>query len=493
VGMGKVKYSNGTIEDKKVYVKTIHLLDPFSFVEGDYVDEPIDLPVVSVPKSDKLKKLLDPNNQAYIDVTTMSILGQLKEKNVIPHAVKIYGAVCGIQESYLYNITDEYDTLKKKEWFWESVGISGELIHVTGNPDTILSDETIAEIKKCPFQMKNEYTCDEDVCVLDVSNITVDDIPMEEAEFNFDDASDISSQSSTDEDPTYTISIECKNMPVILLFEEAATGILDDLLEEDASMEESLIADKDDTTDALKVMRVEKEGKWTAWMMQVVCALTQLQALLGLCHNDLHTNNITWTQTPYEYIIYSNSNGDKWKVPTYGKLFKIIDFGRATFRIGKKEFMSDDFFYENEAYGQYNYGPCYNEAHDIIPSNPSFDLCRLSVSMIDSLYNETPCIRGNKRKRKIMNKEGSWIKYYTVSQLYNVLWKWLLNDKRQNVLMDESGNDRFPGFDLYVHIARYVHNAVPKEQLENIPFSVFKENGSDGVDDPLILHSSLYI
>jgi len=465
-----------------VHVKTIHLLDPFIYISGEYDEPPLELPAAGISENTRKKKLLDPNNQAYIDVTAMTILSRLSDVNITPHVVKIYGAVCGVQDTYMYNITNEYDTLKTKRWFWDTVGENSEKLHVIPEDGCEVNEDTIKRIKKCPFP-KGELTITE-VVPDDIgtsTSATADAVPMEEISLEaeedasvHDETTDTGSTESDDEIP-YKIMIECKDMPVILLFEEAADGTLEDLIQEDADMEDSLLEDDgSEGEDGLVLFLAEKEERWSAWMMQIICALAQLQGLLSMCHNDLHTYNILWDETDIEYIYYKSSRGEYWKVPTYGKLMKIIDFGRATFRIGRKEFMSDDFLEGNEAYGQYNYGACYCDDDEVIPSNPSFDLCRLSVSMIDSLYAETPTVRGKKKSRKVMSREGDWIKYHTESDLYNCLWKWMIDDDGENILRYENGEDKYPGFDLYVYIASNVHGAVPKMQLGVEPFNAYK-------------------
>ncbi len=267
-----------------------------------------------------------------------------------------------------------------------------------------------------------------------------------------------------------------------MLFQEAADGTMDQLVEEEESVMNSLLSpgsqlgDGFTMSDSIENMTLlltdEKDRRWAAWLFQIVAALTQLQALLSFCHNDLHTNNIVWTKTSLEYIHYKRTNGTFFKVPTYGKLFHIIDFGRATFSIGDRMFMSDDFFEGNDAFGQYNYGACFTPDRPILYPNMSFDLCRLAVSLIDSLYNSTPEV-ASKSNAKLLNVEGRWKKYETSSTLYNMIWRWLIDDKNRNVLRSADGEDRFPGFDLYVHIAKHVHSAVPKDQLGDDAFAQF--------------------
>lgn len=135
-------------------------------------------------------------------------------------------------------------------------------------------------------------------------------------------------------------------------------------------------------------------------------------------------------------------------------------------------FISDDFFEDNDAAGQYNYGACFVPDRPVLYPNMSFDLCRLAVSIIDSLYDSTPDTNSNHHRS--LNVEGRWKKYETSSELYNTIWRWLIDSKGKNVLRTEDGDDRFPGFDLYIHIAKYIHGAVPKDQWLAKPFITFK-------------------
>ena len=49
-------------------------------------------------------------------------------------------------------------------------------------------------------------------------------------------------------------------------------------------------------------------------------------------------------------------NNDKYyKVPTYGRIYKIIDFGRAIYKFNGKQIISDCFYNKGEADGQYNF------------------------------------------------------------------------------------------------------------------------------------------
>jgi len=121
--------------------------------------------------------------------------------------------------------------------------------------------------------------------------------------------------------------------------------------------------------------------------------------------------------------------------------------------------MSSDFAPGQDAAGQYNWGPFYNDGLPLLEPNMSFDLCRLAVSLFDSI-----CPDEEARED---------------SPLAQLLWNWMLDDEGGSVLFEEDGEERFPGFELYIHIAASVHGAVPCEQFGAKPFRCFKWKGKD--------------
>jgi hypothetical protein len=245
----------------------------------------------------------------------------------------------------------------------------------------------------------------------------------------------------------------------MMILQEAQEGSMDELL------------DKEEL-DGHEAGSPEWEKRWTAWIFQVVATLTFLQNAVSFTHNDLHTNNILWRRTDKPYLYYRLKGRTIWRVPTYGKIFSLIDFGRSIFRIGKHQWISDDYWPNEDAAGQYNYGPFYNKKEPRVEPNPSFDLCRLSVSLLSGLYDEIPPKKKGKGCR-IMSEEGSWKVYETQSALYNLLWRWTLDDAGRTVYENRHGEERFEGFDLYIHIAQHVHSAIPSEQLHRPLFQGF--------------------
>jgi hypothetical protein len=143
------------------------------------------------------------------------------------------------------------------------------------------------------------------------------------------------------------VHLEIPNMPVVMIYQEAHEGIMDSLLE----MEE---------LDGFLRNTKEWEERWIAWTFQIIAALTFLQSVLSFTHNDLHTNNIVWNTTQESHIYYSLLDGTIYRVPTYGKIFRIIDFGRSIFSLENQLWVSDDYWPEHDASDQYNFGPFFN-------------------------------------------------------------------------------------------------------------------------------------
>jgi hypothetical protein len=278
---------------------------------------------------------------------------------------------------------------------------------------------------------------------------------------------DNASESEVSDDFEIEIGLELRDIPVIMIAQEAQEGIMDTLIDYDE-------------IDGHEHGSLEWEQRWIAWLFQVISVLTLLQSTLHFTHNDLHSNNILWRSTDKPYLYYSTKDGKTWRVPTYGKIFSIIDFGRAIFRLGKRSMISDDHWPEQDASDQYNFGPFYDPLMPKCKPNMSFDLCRLSVSLLDGLFDEVP--RKGKGK-KIMSQEGSWKVYETKSELYNLLWSWTVDDEGRTIYEDRDGNEKYKGFDLYIRIAHDVHGAVPREQLSKPVFQSFiwKEDTTEKV------------
>jgi hypothetical protein len=157
-----------------------------------------------------------------------------------------------------------------------------------------------------------------------------------------------------------------------------------------------------------------------------------------------------YVSTKAEFLYY-RYNDICYKVPTYGRIFKIIDFGRSIYTYKGKILCSDSFAPKGDAASQYNFGPYYNSKYPIIEPNYSFDLCRLGCSIYDFIIGDKPR-----------------------DELQKTIHRWCLDDKKISVLYKKNGDERYPEFKLYKMIAKTVHEHTPENQLNYPFFSRFK-------------------
>ena len=185
--------------------------------------------------------------------------------------------------------------------------------------------------------------------------------------------------------------------------------------------------------------------------------LITYQKAFDFTHNDLHTNNIMYNTTNKKYLYYCYKK-QFYKVPTYGRIFKIIDFGRSIYKCNGKLFCSDSFQDGNDASTQYNTEPYFNNKKPRLEPNYSFDLCRLACSIFDYLVDDLDEIKNLKK----------------CDPVTKLIVEWCLDDKGVNMLYKTNGEDRYPEFKLYKMIARHVHNHTPQAQLERSHFKSFE-------------------
>ena len=103
-------------------------------------------------------------------------------------------------------------------------------------------------------------------------------------------------------------------------------------------------------------------------------------------HKVLHINNMMYVATEKTFLYYKFNN-IYYKVPTFGYLFKLIDFGRSIFTFHNKVFFNDTFEKHGEAEGQYttpqNHLNFKEKDKEIIHQNFHFYLCRLAIRILD--------------------------------------------------------------------------------------------------------------
>jgi hypothetical protein len=212
----------------------------------------------------------------------------------------------------------------------------------------------------------------------------------------------------------------------------------------------------EDTFDSLILSDELTQEQWIAIFMQIIMTLITYQKCFSFTHNDLHTNNIMYTSTNIKFLYYCY-NKKYYKVPTFGKIFKIIDFGRSIYKFDGKVFCSDSFQTGGDAATQYNTEPYFNEKKPRLEPNYSFDLCRLACSIFDYLIDDLD---------EVADLENC-------SPIVRLIYEWCLDDNGLNILYKNNGAERYPDFKLYKMIARCVHYHTPQAQLERDIFKSF--------------------
>lgn len=214
--------------------------------------------------------------------------------------------------------------------------------------------------------------------------------------------------------------IKFKNVPINLCLMEHMNLTLDDLLDNGYPI----------TT-----------TEWLSILFQIIFGLAVAQKHFYFVHNDLHSSNVMFQNTK-EKFLYFFINRNYYKIPTYNKITKIIDFARGTFKLGDKWIFSDVFHPEGEAAGQYDYPEGTSLKNCKIKPNPSFDMIRL-ISTIKERLIDFP-------------------------EVMLMVSEWTVNDDEHNVLNDDDD------FDLYIEIAHNCHRAVPINIIKHENFKQFR-------------------
>jgi hypothetical protein len=451
---------------RPAFLKVTHLLDPIRWMKGDYsLAKQTGLPWHAKTWAAAWTKIQDPTNQAYTEVVASYALSRLRETGISPHFNEFYGAFCANADRYRYNLTEEFKSFRNTRWFWHGQKRGLYTLHVaySKNPEEAVTEDILKDIIREPSVNGDKSDSEEeiDVDIVDEDAASLHSDKMSDLSFA-DEKGESETSEETEIEDKYRIYSEITGFPVMMIGLENNRGTMDALLDNYTAV-------------GATPGTSEWELRWSAWIFQVLSALSVAQAIIGFTHNDLHTNNIVWTETEEEYLYYVKRDGSTFKVPTFGKMFRIIDFGRAIFTLNGKTFFSDDFKSGNDADGQYSFRPLSQKAENEVLPNPSFDLARLAVSLFDALYPDAP--EDIEDGAELSSEEGLQM-METVSPLYNVLWSWMIDDDGRNILVEPSGEERFPDFDLYKHIAEFVHGAVPARQFSNPAFDRFQVDPS---------------
>jgi len=465
------------------WTRVVHLVDPVDVMSGDVV-LPSDgaLPSFREPWQRTLRKLNDPYNEAYTDAVFACMASRLVETGRSPHFCRFFGTYNARTPEYRYNITEDMPDIEGETWFREGLKTGAFRIVAVDSYDPDVTAELTRPWEDMRRQLFAAHTVSSSAssdsassAAEEDSNEVGDDASIEEADIAVTGTATVSrpqiqlarigdrgtaSSGSSDSEDDIEYRAVLKNYPVQMTILERCDGSMDDLMEDE-------IADE-----ATSDMRETKEQRWTAWIFQVIAALTVAQQCYEFVHNDLHTNNVMWTGTGETHLYYHVTGavgGDRfYRVPTFGRIMKVIDFGRATFRppsssTDKRLWIPDVYAPDAVAGGQYNCGQYFEQGQPKVAPNKSFDLCRLAVAILETLWDTDRMVPAE--PRRVLTKEPGHTQPETTSPLWNMLWLWLTDKNGRNVMRSPDGSERYPHFDLYCAIARDIQNAVPAQQL----------------------------
>ena len=499
-----------------MFIKSAPLIDPIHYLIGKYSSELnqkwLNLPQYNSTEESCMNKILSHNNTSYIDNFFNFLSSQVLHKHKIQHGINFYGSFLGIQKKFHFNAYDDIEYLQESDFFLENNKILYEVdesssqslqegvfdskntqsqrpkLNISANNCIIAVDEVIESTGPSSSSTVKTILNDND-CTMDLvyektnnkkssNNSNSNSNQSESGDDSSDDDSDSSSINySTDEDNENSNSEEeneddneddengmdvesgsdsdegdesmetCSsseseneylplyiyNFPVQMIALERCDGTLDELLEKELLTDNEIIAA----------------------LAQVIFTLITYQKMFSFTHNDLHTNNIVFKKTKEKFLFYEFER-KHYKLPTYGRIYKIIDFGRSIYKFNSHIFCSDSFAPSGDANGQYNTEPYLNSKKPRLEPNPSFDLCRLGCS----LYNFF--IDPDEELPKDMNEVQKLVHF------------WCLDDNKMNILYKRNGDERYPNFKLYKMIARLVHDKTPQSQLALPVFQQFE-------------------
>jgi hypothetical protein len=442
-------YASG--KEASVHLKKTMLYSPYRVMHGEYAG-------TGLPNTDDVSaeplRIQNPYNAAYVGSLASLVLSESE----CQHFPRVYGVFSGIAERHVLDISDDYEDLCDRPWFSQNIGHffdlrlrkpempTIELMETSESIDLGAVDiEPVAlptppvpataagydgDIEDAPEEMGESDSCSTDY-IFGVRSASSED-GEEDDDDDDEDTGDGFSEDEHDEPFAHAVF---KDAPIQITVMEKCSGTLYTLFKENHEIE-----------------------KRCAWLSQVIFGLAYAQRTFGFVHNDLHVMNVMHVPTSLEYFYYI-VGGRSYRVPTYGKLIKIIDFDRACFSVkvpkmkDAKFFMSDQFHQDEEAGGQYNIDPFYNPKYPEIKLNPSFDLVRLATSMFWDCF-----------------PRGADESYFQ-NPLYKMFMSWLTLPDGKSVLFRNPAegdfSERYRGFHLYKAIARYCRDtAVPRKQIE---------------------------
>ena len=490
-------------KEKDVFFKLAPLLDPYKYLIGKYDisnKDLFNLPDINSDESTVNSKFLDQNNSAYVDGFFIYLTSNLNHTHNFLHGLDYYGSFLSIKNNFKLNVFDDLEYLTNSDFFNKNKNVLFEV----NNYDHLFQDENK---KKKPIKIEYNSSEKSNLSIKSFNEEIFEEI-FENNELNADNLKELSNDdlidmttsnllenSNSSKITTIKSSSTCSSRTSHTSSENSDDNDSEENVSEDIENEENEENDKkednedwedDDTNtdieetieatipqfpvqvigmeycestfdDLILSDELKDENEWFSAFMQIIMILITYQKTFAFTHNDLHTNNVMYNTTDKKYLYYCYKK-KYYKVPTFGRIFKIIDFGRSIYKYNGKIFCSDSFQNGGDAATQYNTEPYFNDKKPRLDPNYSFDLCRLACSIFDYLVDDLDEV-------KVLEK---------CDPIKRLVTEWCLDDKGINLLYKNNGVDRYPDFKLYKMIARCVHRHTPQAQLERTEFKAFE-------------------
>ena len=462
-------------KELSVFIKYAALFDPVKYGMNKMDNINNNLMILPDITNNNIHSYInDYNNTSYIDGLFTYLTSKLLNSFNFIHGINFYGSFLGHKNDFKYNLYEELESVLESKDFLNN----NNILFTVDDSFNLFTDRSLSKkepivienidcsnivVDECNFDIIDHNISSENISTLDeyvlnkiddefTLNKSVDSDSLSSAssdttyndqdeninydpddEDDDDDDEDDEDDDDEDEDETPEINMYIKNFPVNIIAMETISDTLDNLMHNEDIDEEV----------------------WCSIFLQIIFILITYQDVFNFVHNDLHTSNIMYNETDKEYIYYHYA-GVYYKVPTYGRIWKIIDFGRSIYTVNNITYFSNSFSKDGDAYSQYNVEPYFNPDNDIVKPNFSFDLCRLGCSLFDYFFDSIEDVNDSEN-----------------DEIQNLINEWCLDYKKRNVLYKKNGEERYPDFKLYKMIARDVKDHTPHNQLDKSMFSKF--------------------
>jgi hypothetical protein len=494
------KFYNQNKKLKSTFFKLSPLIDPVRFMVGKYKKYTLD-DICQLPNfgNKTFEKKDCHNNNSYVDGFFYYLSSQLLNNYGFIHATDFYGSYLTIKENFLYNIFDDMEYLEQSSFFSKNYGdlfkVEKKYSNLFFDNDTRKNKPSLKinnsdELTNLNIDKIDELNNLDDVFTTDNTNndVELNEVYSSNINYNYSSSSSNSYSSSS----VQSSLSRNTSLPDLDDLNKELNSITNDLSNNDNNSICSNISSnstsssstshcsefpEDEIINAIikkfpvQIISIEHmentldyyisnyeidDREFTAILLQIIMILITYQKVFDFTHNDLHTNNIMYNHTEQEFLYYQYK-GKFYKVPTYGKIFKIIDFGRSIYKFNGKLMVSDSYdLHHGDASTQYNFGPYYNENKPIIKPNKAFDLCRLACSLYDHFIDQPEDLKNVKK-----------------DSLTELIIDWIKDRQGRNILYKSNGKERYEGFKLYKMIAKDVYKQTPCNELNKPIFKKF--------------------